>query len=32
VTGFIHPCLPIRAPELPSGAAWLHEIKLTASG
>jgi bifunctional non-homologous end joining protein LigD len=25
--GFIMPCLPIRAPQPPSGAIWLHEIK-----
>jgi bifunctional non-homologous end joining protein LigD len=25
--GFIAPCLPTRAPEPPSGAAWVHEIK-----
>ena len=26
-TGFIAPCLPIKTDELPSGGAWLHEIK-----
>src|SRR5438067_2497833 len=26
-TGFIAPCLPTRAPQPPSGAIWLHEIK-----
>jgi hypothetical protein len=26
-TGFIAPCLPTAAPQPPSGAAWLHEIK-----
>ena len=25
--GFIAPCLPTSAPQLPSGAIWLHEIK-----
>jgi bifunctional non-homologous end joining protein LigD len=25
--GFIQPCLPIKAPEPPTGALWLHEIK-----
>jgi bifunctional non-homologous end joining protein LigD len=25
--GFIAPCLPTTAPQPPSGAAWLHEIK-----
>jgi bifunctional non-homologous end joining protein LigD len=25
--GFIAPCLPSKAPEPPSGALWLHEIK-----
>ena len=25
--GFIAPCLPTSAPEPPSGAVWLHEIK-----
>ena len=25
--GFIAPCLPISAPQPPSGEAWLHEIK-----
>jgi bifunctional non-homologous end joining protein LigD len=25
--GFIAPCLPTSAPEPPSGAIWLHEIK-----
>jgi ATP-dependent DNA ligase len=25
--GFIQPCLPIKAPEPPTGAAWLHKIK-----
>jgi ATP dependent DNA ligase domain len=27
VGGFIQPCLPIKAPKPPMGAAWLHEIK-----
>src|SRR5262249_52433579 len=26
-SGFIAPCLPTRAETLPSGGAWLHEIK-----
>jgi ATP-dependent DNA ligase len=25
--GFIAPCLPINAPQPPSGSEWLHEIK-----
>jgi bifunctional non-homologous end joining protein LigD len=25
--GFIAPCLPTSAPQLPCGAVWLHEIK-----
>jgi ATP-dependent DNA ligase len=25
--GFIAPCLPSSAPQTPSGAEWLHEIK-----
>jgi bifunctional non-homologous end joining protein LigD len=25
--GFIAPCLPTKAPEPPTGALWLHEIK-----
>src|SRR2546425_12266627 len=25
--GFIAPCLPSSAPQPPSGAMWLHEIK-----
>ena len=25
--GFIVPCLPTSAPQPPSGALWLHEIK-----
>ena len=25
--GFIPPCLPIKAPKPPTGAAWLREIK-----
>jgi ATP-dependent DNA ligase len=25
--GFIAPCLPTSAPQPPSGALWLHEIK-----
>jgi bifunctional non-homologous end joining protein LigD len=25
--GFVAPCLPTRAPQPPSGAIWLHEIK-----
>jgi bifunctional non-homologous end joining protein LigD len=25
--GFIAPCLPINAPQPPSGDQWLHEIK-----
>jgi bifunctional non-homologous end joining protein LigD len=27
LTGFVAPCLPISAPEPPSGEEWLHEIK-----
>ena len=26
-TGFVPPCLPIKAPKPPTGAAWLDEIK-----
>jgi bifunctional non-homologous end joining protein LigD len=26
-TGFIAPCLPTKADQLPSGSQWLHEIK-----
>jgi bifunctional non-homologous end joining protein LigD len=26
-TGFIQPCLPVKAPRPPAGAVWLHEIK-----
>jgi bifunctional non-homologous end joining protein LigD len=26
-SGFIQPCLPTKAPEPPTGGAWLHEIK-----
>jgi ATP-dependent DNA ligase len=26
--GFLRPCLPIKAPQPPSGDIWLHEIKL----
>src|SRR3974390_2390025 len=26
-SGFISPCLPTPAPQPPSGAGWLHEIK-----
>ena len=26
-TGFITPCLPTKADELPSGGLWIHEIK-----
>jgi bifunctional non-homologous end joining protein LigD len=26
-TGFIPPCLPTKAPQPPTGDAWLHEIK-----
>src|SRR5215472_17561122 len=26
-SGFIAPCLPTKAHTLPSGSAWLHEIK-----
>jgi hypothetical protein len=26
-TAFIPPCLPIKAPQPPSGDIWLHEIK-----
>jgi bifunctional non-homologous end joining protein LigD len=25
--GFVPPCLPIKAPQPPSGDAWVHEIK-----
>ena len=25
--GFVPPCLPTKAPQLPSGGTWLHEIK-----
>jgi bifunctional non-homologous end joining protein LigD len=25
--GFVAPCLPTKAPQPPSGEAWLHEIK-----
>jgi bifunctional non-homologous end joining protein LigD len=25
--GFIPPCLPIKAPKPPTGAAWIHKIK-----
>jgi bifunctional non-homologous end joining protein LigD len=25
--GFIEPCLPTKAPQPPTGEAWLHEIK-----
>src|SRR5258708_25181695 len=25
--GFIAPCLPTKAPQPPTGEAWLHEIK-----
>jgi bifunctional non-homologous end joining protein LigD len=25
--GFIAPCLPTKAPQPPSGADWIHEIK-----
>jgi hypothetical protein len=25
--GFVPPCLPTKAPQLPTGEAWLHEIK-----
>jgi ATP dependent DNA ligase-like protein len=25
--GFVPPCLPIKAPQPPTGDAWLHEIK-----
>ena len=27
LSGFIQPCLPIKASTPPSGALWLHEIK-----
>ena len=27
-TGFIAPCLPTKAHTLPSGGAWLHELRL----
>jgi hypothetical protein len=30
--GFLPPCLPIKAPQPPSGDIWLHEIKLDGSG
>jgi bifunctional non-homologous end joining protein LigD len=26
-TPFIAPCLPTKAPQPPTGEAWLHEIK-----
>lgn len=26
--GFLPPCLPIKAPQPPTGDTWLHEIKL----
>jgi ATP-dependent DNA ligase len=26
-SGFIPPCLPTSAPQPPTGAIWLHEIK-----
>jgi ATP-dependent DNA ligase len=26
-SGFVPPCLPTKAPQLPTGKAWLHEIK-----
>jgi bifunctional non-homologous end joining protein LigD len=26
-TPFIVPCLPTKAPQPPTGGAWLHEIK-----
>jgi bifunctional non-homologous end joining protein LigD len=26
-TGFVAPCLPTKAPQPPTGDAWLHEIK-----
>ena len=25
--GFVPPCLPTKAPQPPSGEAWVHEIK-----
>jgi bifunctional non-homologous end joining protein LigD len=25
--GFVAPCLPTKAPQPPTGGAWLHEIK-----
>jgi hypothetical protein len=25
--GFIEPCLPTKAPQPPSDAEWLHEIR-----
>jgi ATP-dependent DNA ligase len=25
--GFVAPCLPIKASQLPSGSLWVHEIK-----
>jgi bifunctional non-homologous end joining protein LigD len=25
--GFVPPCLPTKAPQPPTGDAWLHEIK-----
>src|SRR3974390_2446157 len=27
LTGFVPPCLPIPAPQPPSGGDWLHAIK-----
>jgi bifunctional non-homologous end joining protein LigD len=27
LTGFVAPCLPLPAPQPPSGEEWLHEIK-----
>ncbi len=29
--GFVPPCLPTKAPQPPSGNAWLHEITCTVS-
>jgi ATP-dependent DNA ligase len=26
-SGFVPPCLPTKAPQPPTGDAWLHEIK-----
>jgi bifunctional non-homologous end joining protein LigD len=26
-TGFIAPCIPTRAPKVPAGPDWVHEIK-----